>query len=47
MMWTVKQIRAVQEFALGNAWALPQELDPQRAMLFTPDGWAVALSVNR
>lgn len=47
MMWSVKQIRGVQEFAIGNAWALPETLNPERAMLTTSTGWAVALSVNR
>ena len=47
MMWSVKQVREVQEFALGNAWALPQELDLKRAMITDSTGWSVALSVNR
>lgn len=47
MMWSVMKIRDIQEYALGNAWALPQALDARRGMLFDPAGWAVAMSVNR
>lgn len=47
MMWSIRQVREVQEYALSHAWDQPQSLDMKRAMLFTPDGWAVALSVNR
>lgn len=47
MMWSVNDVRAIQEYALSHAWSEPQKLDIRRAMLTTEDGWAVALSVNR
>ncbi len=47
MMWSKKQVQAIQGYALSHAWSEPQKLDLARAMLTTRDGWAVALSVNR
>ena len=47
MMWSVRQIQAMQDYALSHAWAMPEEVNMERAMLSTKTGWAVMLSVNR
>ena len=46
MHWPLADRRALQEFALQNAWSTPIDVD-QRAFRQFPGGWAVAISVNR
>jgi hypothetical protein len=46
MMWAPRDRRALQDFALTNAWNVPEPLQ-SRAFRTFPGGWAVALSVNR
>ena len=45
-MWPAADQRALQEFAITKAFDLPNDLE-ERAFRTFPNGWAVALSVNR
>lgn len=45
-MWPIADQHALREFAIQNAFNVPDDLE-KRAMRSFPNGWAVALSVNR